>query len=126
MTHKDNVYRGEIYYVDFEQNAGSSMNGLRPALVISNDVGNQHGPTVIVAAISSSIKAMWLPTHLIVEYNKGLKTKSMVMLEQIKTVDKACLQEKVGSVSADFLEKVDRALTVSVGLDEKFNRTGEC
>lgn len=121
MDIANTVYRGEIYYVDFEKNTGSSVNGLRPALVISNNVGNKHGPTVIVAAISSSIKAMWLPTHLIVEYNKGLKTKSMVMLEQIKTVDKACLHEKIGSVSPDFLEKVDKALTVSVGLNSNFN-----
>lgn len=126
MSEKDNVYRGEIYYVDFEQNTGSSVNGLRPALVISNDMGNQHGPTVIVAAMSSAIKAMWLPTHLIVEAGKGLKSKSMIMLEQIKTVDKACLRGRIGAVSPTFLEKVDKALTVSIGLDKAFNnRMGE-
>lgn len=115
------VQRGNIVFVEFEPMSGSVTNGCRPALVISNDIGNAHSPTVIVAIITSKLKSRWLPTHLIVEYNEGLKRKSMLMLEQLRTIDKSRIVRKNGSVSANFMKRVDTALSISIGLDPAYN-----
>lgn len=118
MTEKK-VLRGDVYYVDFGTNAGSAMNGLRPALVISNNKGNENGPTVIIAAITSHIKARYLPTHVVIDDDIGLSRKSMLAFEQIKTVDKSCLQDKIGRVSDELLAKIDQAIAISVGLSDR-------
>ena len=115
------IRRGDIYYADFGEAEGSAMQGRRPALIISNNKGNENSPVVIVAAITSSPKAKHLPTHLIMERRAGLWRKSMLLLEQICTMDKSLLGEKLGQVSEDFLKKVDRALGISVGLDSQYN-----
>lgn len=115
------VQRGDIVFVEFEPMSGSVTNGRHPALVISNDIGNAHSPKVIVAIITSKLKSRWLPTHLIVEYNEGLKRKSMLMLEQLRTIDKSRIVRKNGSVSANFMKRVDTALSISIGLDPAYN-----
>lgn len=115
------VRRGDIVLVDFEPILGCATNGRRPALVISNNKGNIHSPTIIVAAITSRLKKLQLPTHLIVECNTGLRKKSMLLLEQLRTIDKGCIVEKTGNVSADFMKQVDTALSISIGLDPAYN-----
>ena len=117
-----NVLRGDIYYVDFGcGNPGSIMNGVHPAMVISNNKGNCNSTTVIVAAISSKLKGKHLPTHLLMEPNCGLKRRSVLVLEQIMTTDKQCLRSKAGHASSVFLEQVDQALAISVGLLGSYN-----
>lgn len=120
-TEKLDIQRGDIVYVNFDAASGCVTNGYRPALVISNDIGNTYSQTVIVATISSKLKKSQMPTHLIVEYNKGLRKKSMLMLEQIRTVDKCCVVERTGRVSERFMERVNRALSISIGLDPTYN-----
>lgn len=115
------VRRGDIFYADFGDAEGSSMRGVRPALIVSNNVGNKAAPVVIVVAITAKIKATYLPTHLIVEKDTGLPRKSMLLFEQMRTMDKTCLREKVGQVSQEFMQKVDKALEASVGLDDRYN-----
>lgn len=119
------IRRGDIFYADFGEAEGSSMRGIRPALIISNNLGNENGPTVIVVAITSHIKAMHLPTHLVVESGIGLNKKSMLVFEQLKTIDKACLKDKIGQVSQSFLKRVDQALEASIGLNRRYNGTNK-
>lgn len=122
MTDKNKkIRRGDIYYADFGNSGDSAQNGVRPALVISNNLGNEYGPTVIVVAVTSKKKKLNMPTHLILECGTGLNRPGIVMAEQVKTMDKSSLQEKVGKVSNEFLEKVDRAISISVGLIPKYN-----
>lgn len=113
--------RGEIYFADFGDTPGASINKIRPALIISNNRGNAHSPTVIVVALSSKYKKMNLPTHILMESNTGLKRRGIVMTEQVKTLDKTSLLEKCGQVSEAFLERVNRAVAISMGLDQKYN-----
>ena len=115
------VCRGDVYFADFGSRPGSAERGKRPVLVISNDRGNAHSPTVIVVAITSKAKAMHLPTHLKMEWNPDLKIRGTIMLEQISTLDKENLSDKVGQVSPGFLNRVDRALKISIGLEPKYN-----
>lgn len=123
MAEEKIIRRGDIYFADFGDNPGSAMRGRRPALVISNDAGNTHSPTVIVVAITSKTKAMHLPTHLKMEWTPGLRTRGTVLLEQITTMDKDRLDNKIGQVSTEFLDRVDRALEISIGLNSKYNKT---
>lgn len=115
------VRRGDIFYTDFGDAEGSSMRGVRPALVVSNNVGNKTAPIVIVVAITTQIKAAYMPTHLIVEKDAGLPRKSMLLFEQMRTMDKSFLREKVGHVSREFMQRVDKALEASIGLDDRYN-----
>ena len=90
---------GEIYYCDLGSGKGSVQSKLRPVLIIQNDTGNENGPTTVVAAISSAIKKMYMPTHIMLDRTCGLKEKSVVMLEQIRTIDKTSeLREYIGTV----------------------------
>lgn len=112
------VKRGEIYYADLSPVVGSEQGGVRPILIIQNDVGNKYSPTVIVAAITSQINKARLPTHVeITAQDFGLPKDSVVLLEQIRTIDKKRLREKVGKFDDEMMKKIDEALKISVGLD---------
>ena len=109
--------RGELYYADLSPIIGSEQDGYRPVLIIQNDMGNKHSPTVIVASVTSksNIKAK-LPTHCYIDREGGLKLPSVVLLEQIRTVDKRRLQGDIGRLDLWYMQGIDHALAVSVGL----------
>lgn len=109
--------RGDIYYVNLGSGIGSEQSGRRPVVIIQNDIGNKHSPTVIVAAISSKVgmKAE-LPTHYQIEAAYGLQKPSVVLLEQIRTVDKRRLDRYIGRLPEKHIRGIDHALAVSVGL----------
>ncbi len=112
-----NIKRGEIYYADLSPVVGSEQGGIRPVLIIQNDVGNRYSPTVIAAAITSQKDKTKLPTHISVEANDcGLAKDSIVLLEQVRTIDKKRLKEKMGSLDNSSMVMVDKALSVSFGL----------
>lgn len=112
-----NIRRGDIYYADLSPVIGSEQGGIRPVLIIQNDVGNRFSPTVIAAAITSQSSKANLPTHIrLYADNSGLAKDSVVLLEQIRTLDKRRLKEKMGSLSMYDMYKVDEALSISFGL----------
>jgi len=108
--------RGEIYFADLEHGVGSEQMGYRPVLIIQNDTGNKHSPTVIVAAISSARKKDYLPTHIQLSEESGVEEGSMVMLEQLRTLDKRRLDKFVGRVDTATMNLIDNALMISVGV----------
>jgi mRNA interferase MazF len=111
------VKRGDIFYADLSPVIGSEQGGIRPVIIIQNDVGNKYSPTVIVAAITSQINKAKLPTHVEISSEEyGLNKDSVVLLEQIRTLDKKRLKEKIGHMTESDTKKVDEALTISVGL----------
>jgi mRNA interferase MazF len=111
------VKRGDIYYADLSPVIGSEQGGVRPILVVQNDVGNKYSPTIIVAAITSQINKARLPTHIeITGPDFGLPKDSVGLLEQIRTIDKKRLREKIGKFDEDMMRKVDEALRISIGL----------
>lgn len=110
------VKRGELYYADLSPVIGSEQGGVRPVLVVQNDVGNKYSPTVIAAAVTSKIDKAKLPTHIELSAREyGLSKDSVVLLEQIRTLDKTRLKERIGQVSADQMRKINEALLVSLG-----------
>ena len=111
------VKRGDIFYADLSPVVGSEQGGVRPVLIVQNDVGNKFSPTVIVAAITSQINKAKLPTHIeIMADDYGLSRDSVILLEQIRTIDKKRLRERIGRLDEELMERVTEALTVSVGL----------
>lgn len=111
------IRRGEIYYADLSPVVGSEQGGVRPVLIVQNDVGNKFSPTVIAAAITSQRDKNNLPTHIEVDArNCGLTRDSVVLLEQVRTIDKRRLKERMGSLDTDDMGKVNQALSVSFGL----------
>lgn len=111
------VKRGDIFYADLSPVIGSEQGGVRPVLVVQNDVGNKYSPTIIIAAITSQINKARLPTHI--EINApdfGLPKNSVVLLEQIRTIDKKRLREKIGRFNEDLMRAVDDGLKISIGL----------
>ena len=113
-----NVRRGEIYYADLSPVIGSEQGGMRPVLVVQNDVGNKYSPTVIVSAITSRTSKSKLPTHIDVYADKyGLAKDSVILLEQIRTIDKTRLKEKMGHLDDNVMTRVNDAITVSFGLE---------
>ena len=111
--------RGDVYYADLRPVIGSEQGGIRPVLIIQNDVGNKFSPTVIAAAITSKTDKSKLPTHIDVYAEKyGLARDSVILLEQIRTIDKKRLKEKMGHLDDDLMNRVNSALTVSFGLEE--------
>lgn len=114
------IKRGDIYYAELNPVIGSEQGGTRPVLIISNDIGNRHSPTVIVAAITSRVhtKAK-LPTHTAVNDFEGLDKDSIILLEQIRTIDKQRLREYWGTLDRRFLDSADKALAISIGLRKK-------
>lgn len=116
------VKRGDIYYADLSPVVGSEQGGLRPVLIIQNDVGNRYSPTVIAAAITSRMGKTRLPTHIDVYAERaGLAKDSVILLEQIRTLDKRRLKEKMGHLDEGMMQEVNHAIAVSFGLGE----TGE-
>ncbi len=114
---KMNVKRGEIYYADLSPVVGSEQGGIRPVLIVQNDVGNKYSPTVIAAAITSQKYKTGLPTHIKVNADGcGLAKDSIVLLEQVRTIDKRRLKEKMGNLGESEMGRIDKALSVSFGL----------
>ncbi|MBQ7172083.1 MAG: type II toxin-antitoxin system PemK/MazF family toxin, partial [Clostridia bacterium] len=112
-----NIHRGEIYYADLSPVVGSEQGGMRPVLIIQNDVGNRYSPTVIAAAITSRTEKARLPTHIGVPSREtGLSRDSVVLLEQIRTLDKRRLRERLGRLDERMMAEVERAISVSFGL----------
>ncbi len=113
-----NIKRGEIYYADLSPVVGSEQGGMRPVLIVQNDVGNRYSPTVIAAAITSQHEKSNLPTHINISAQCcGLSKDSVVLLEQVRTIDKQRLKEKMGSIDGNVMNRVDKALSVSFGLE---------
>lgn len=114
------IRRGDIYYADLNPVIGSEQGGKRPVLIISNDIGNKYSPTVIIAAITSRVhtKAK-LPTHTAIEDFDGLSKNSIILLEQIRTIDKKRLKEHIGILDNQHLFTADKALLISLGLEKK-------
>ena len=111
------IKRGYLYYADLSPVVGSEQGGVRPVLIIQNDIGNKYSPTVIVAAITSQINKAKLPTHIeISAHEYGLKKDSVILLEQIRTIDKKRLREKIGCLDKNMMLKVDNSLQISLGL----------
>jgi len=113
------VKRGDIFYGDLSPVRGSEQGGIRPVLIIQNDIGNKYSPTVIVAAITSQINKAKLPTHVeLAAEGYGITKDSVILTEQIRTIDKKRLKEKIGHISDELMAKVDTALQISFGLVE--------
>ena len=114
------IKRGELYYADLSPVVGSEQGGVRPVLVVQNDVGNKYSPTVIAAAVTSKINKAKLPTHIELDAVKyGLLKDSVVLLEQIRTIDKRRLKERIGELPKSTMHAVDDALLISLGFIEK-------
>lgn len=109
--------RGDIYYADLSPVVGSEQGGVRPVLIVQNDIGNRYSPTVIAAAITSQTEKAKPPTHIeLHSHSCGLSKDSVVLLEQIRTIDKRRLREKMGTLDADSMSQVNKALSISFGL----------
>ena len=114
-----NIRRGDIYYADLSPVIGSEQGGLRPVLIVQNNVGNRYSPTVIAAAITSRLGKAKLPTHIDVpSVSSGLARDSVILLEQIRTIDKTRLKEKMGHLDSAIMAQVNNAIAVSFGLGE--------
>ena len=111
----EDIKRGELYYADLSPVVGSEQGGVRPVLVVQNDIGNKYSPTVIVAAITSQINKAKIPTHIELGTTFGLSKDSVLLLEQIRTLDKQRLKEKIGVLSDDYMVKVNSALLICLG-----------
>ena len=113
------IKRGELYYADLSPVIGSEQGGVRPVLVVQNDIGNKYSPTIIAAAVTSKINKAKLPTHIelsAVDY--GLQRDSVVLLEQIRTIDKRRLKERIGLLPENTMTMVDNALLISLGFNK--------
>lgn len=110
------VKRGDVFWADLAQTIGSEQSGIRPVVVIQNDVGNKYSPTVIIACITSNIQKAHLPTHVEVGRKHGLEKKSVILGEQIRTIDKKRLLDRITHFDAETMAKVDKAMLVSLGI----------
>ena len=120
------VRRGEIYYADLSPVVGSEQGGMRPVLIVQNDVGNRYSPTVIAAAITSQQNKARLPTHIEIEARTyGLTKNSVVLLEQVRTLDKRRLRERMGCLDEKAMQRVDGAIAISLGLKAERDVTTE-
>ena len=112
------VRRGDIYYADLSPVVGSEQGGMRPVLIVQNDTGNKHSPTVIAAAITSQVGKARLPTHIELSGQScGLSRDSVILLEQIRTIDKSRLKERMGRLDEPLMNEVDSAIALSFGLE---------
>lgn len=120
MSMLQSIKRGDIFYADLSPVVGSEQGGLRPVLIVQNDVGNKYSPTVIAAAITSRLCKTRLPTHIDIHADRvGLAKDSVILLEQIRTLDKKRLKERMGHLDDDVMDRVDLAIAVSFGLGER-------
>ncbi|KAA0544572.1 type II toxin-antitoxin system endoribonuclease NdoA [Bacillus suaedaesalsae] len=111
------VKRGDVYFADLSPVVGSEQGGVRPVLVLQNDIGNRFSPTVIVAAITAQIQKAKLPTHVEIDAKRyGFERDSVILLEQIRTIDKQRLTDKITHLDDEMMDKVDEALQISLGL----------
>ena len=111
------IKRGDVYYADLSPVIGSEQGGVRPVLIVQNDIGNRYSPTVVVVAITSQIQKAKLPTHLeITAEEYDIDKNSVVLMEQIRTIDKQRLKEKITHIDAELMGKIDEALKISLGL----------
>lgn len=116
------IHRGELYYADLSPVVGSEQGGVRPVLVVQNDVGNKYSPTVIAAAVTSKLTKAKLPTHIEISGKAfGLQRDSVILLEQIRTLDKRRLKERIGALPVSTMRRVDGALLISLGCTAQHN-----
>ena len=114
------IKRGELYYADLSPVVGSEQGGIRPILIVQNNTGNKYSPTIIAAAVTSKINKAKLPTHIELNANEfGLIKDSVILLEQIRTLDKRRLKERIGELSINTMKKVNTALLISLGFTEQ-------
>jgi len=113
------IKRGDIFYADLSPVIGSEQGGVRPVLIVQNDIGNKYSPTVIAAAITSQINKAKLPTHIEISAREyGLAKDSVILLEQIRTIDKVRIREKIGRLDDELMERVNEAIGISFGLTD--------
>ena len=115
------VYRGEVYYAELSPVIGSEQGGIRPVLILQNNTGNRHSPTTIIAPITSVQKKSSLPTHIVIDYD-FLESVSVVLLEQIRTIDKERLSDCLGRISVQDMQRVEAAMAVSLGMRWRHDR----
>ncbi len=114
------VKRGDIYYADLSPVVGSEQGGVRPVLIVQNNVGNKFSPTVIAAAITSQINKAKMPTHIEIDADDyGLSKDSVILLEQVRTIDKRRLKERIGHLNDHLMNRVNEAIEISFGLEEE-------
>ena len=112
------IKRGDLFYADLSPVVGSEQGGIRPVLVVQNDVGNKYSPTTIVAAVTSRINKAKMPTHIAIDAQLyGLSKDSVILMEQVRTIDKRRLREKAGHLDEASMQRVNHALAISMGLD---------
>jgi mRNA interferase MazF len=116
MSIINSIKRGDIFYADLSPVIGSEQGGVRPVLIVQNDIGNKYSPTVIAAAITSQVGKSRLPTHIDIHATSGLSKDSVVLLEQVRTLDKKRLKEKAGHLDDASMTRVNNAIAVSFGL----------
>ena len=120
------IKRGELYYADLSPVVGSEQGGVRPILIVQNDTGNKYSPTIIAAAITSQLGKAKLPTHIELNANEyGLMKNSVILLEQIRTLDKRRLKERIGELPSSTMQKVNSALLISLGFNVDDYKTRE-
>ena len=117
------IKRGDIFYADLSPVIGSEQGGVRPVLIVQNDIGNKYSPTVIAAAITSQVGKSRLPTHIDIHATSGLSKDSVVLLEQVRTLDKKRLKEKAGHLDDASMTRVNNAIAVSFGLSSEEEST---
>lgn len=116
------ILKGEVYYADLSPTIGSEQGGNRPVLIVQNDIGNKYSPTVIVVAITSRLTKTKLPTHIDLPSTiNGLPKDSVALLEQIRTIDKQRLQEKICYIDAQKMREIDKGLAISLGMFQNYN-----
>ena len=114
------VKRGDIFYADLSPVIGSEQGGVRPVLIVQNDIGNKYSPTVIAAAVTSQIKKANMPTHIEIDAQSGgLSKDSVILMEQIRTIDKERLRDKIGRLDDELMSQVDNAIAISFGLKQR-------
>lgn len=112
-----NLKRGDVYYADLRPVVGSEQGGIRPVVIVQNDVGNRHSPTIIVAAVTSKLNKAKLPTHIELSANKYHMVKdSVILLEQLRTIDKSRLKDKICHLDGDIMGRIDQGLKISLEL----------
>jgi mRNA interferase MazF len=121
VTGNNIVRRGDIYYADLSPVVGSEQGGIRPVLIVQNDVGNRYSPTVIAAAITSQTGKARLPTHIEIGPDAGLSKSSVILLEQIRTIDKRRLKDRMGHLDEKTMQQVNEALSISFGLSPDYS-----
>ena len=115
-------WRGDVYFADLGKRKGSVQSGYRPVIIIQNNKGNQNGPTLVVVPVSSEIKKMWLPVHVLLTQESGMKERSMAMCEQITTIDKSQIGSYMCSLREYELSKINRAILISLGMQPIKNK----